>query len=86
MSSEKNPNHAATVAVREQWHKIAALLVAKFGKREVTISVQEIDRAMSDPAGINITVRFSDERGIILKLVDDAEADRLANEEGGLPA
>lgn len=83
---ELNPNHAVTAEVREQWHKIVALLMSKFGKREVTITPKEIDRALTDVRGVNITVRFDDDRGIILKLVSDAEAVRLAKEEGGLPA
>jgi len=81
-----NPNHPVAQRIEGQWHKIAAMLVAKTGKRRVVISPAEVERLAASPEGVNITVRFDDERGIILTLVTDAEAERLASEEGGLPA
>jgi hypothetical protein len=80
-----NPNHPVTQSVADQWHKIAALLVARSGKRRVVITLAEVERLSANPAGVNITVKFTDE-GIVLTLVNDAEADRLARQEGGLPA
>lgn len=85
MNGELNPNHAATRAARENWHKIAAMLMRKMGKTEVVISLEEIANFTADASQAkNITIRFDDNIGIELKLVDDEEAGRLAREQGGL--
>jgi len=81
--SELTPNHPVTKEVHEQWHKIAALMMVKFGKTKVIITPDEVFKAFK--ADLNITVRFNDEVGIELTLVDSKEAERLAREEGGLP-
>jgi hypothetical protein len=85
MKPTGNPNHPVTKFMEEQWQKIVALLVLKTGDRAV-ITLEEIRRMVDRPGGANVTVRISDETGIELRIVDDAEAERLAREEGGLPA
>lgn len=79
-----NPNHPVSRATEDQWHKIAALLVLKMGTDRVVITSEDINRAFKREGGVNITVRFT-ETGIILAIVGDAEAERLAREQGGLP-
>ena len=79
---ELNPNHRATQAAHDHWHKIAALLMFKMGKKNVTITTQEINSAFNEQ--LNISVQFDDEVGILLRLVDDKEAMELARREGGL--
>lgn len=81
MMTELNPNHPVTQAVHDHWHKIAALLMAKMGKRRIVIGPHEI----SNLEGQNITIRFDDSIGIELRLVSDEEAARLVRKEGGLP-
>jgi hypothetical protein len=81
-----NPNHPVSQSVEGQWHKIAAMLVSRTGKRRLVITLAEVEKLANAPEGINITVRFDDSQGIVLTLVTDAEAERLAKEEGGLPA
>jgi len=44
---ELNPNHPVTTEVREQWHKLCALVILKSGVRDVTITAQDIDAFMS---------------------------------------
>jgi hypothetical protein len=78
---ELNPNHAMTTAIREQWMKFAALLVAKQGGH-VVISLHDIQ---STPAGLFLAVQELDD-GIHLRLVDEQTAERLARKEGGMPA
>jgi hypothetical protein len=81
--SEINPNHPVTIKTRDQWHKIAALLMSKAGHDEVVITSADIDKLLnSDRANIVIRYRQHD---IQLRLVDNKEAARLAREEGGLP-
>jgi hypothetical protein len=79
---ELNPNHQVTRAVHDQWHKLCALLMAKFQTTHVVISLADI-RLLSGKS--NITVRELDD-GIHLELVDDATAERLVRKEGGRPA
>jgi len=82
---ELNPNHPVTREFHEQWHKVCALVMIKLGVREVHIDEDDIRRLADEPGGCNITMRVRNEV-IILKLVDDAEAERLAREDGGLPS
>lgn len=82
--SELNPNHPATQAVHDHWHKICALMMIKFGLRTLTIPPDEVKRALN--MDLNIAIRFDDEKGIELFLVDDAETAKItARREGGLP-
>lgn len=81
--SELNPNHPVTSSMREEWHKLCALLIFKSGKTEVTIDTSDLERFLNSGLA-NITMRPSGD-AITLRLVSDAEAARLAREEGGLP-
>lgn len=80
---ELNPNHKATQAAHDHWHKIAALMMFKIGVREFIISPQDIDAAFSSQ--LNIGVQFDDTIGVRLFLVDEEQARSLARKEGGLP-
>lgn len=91
---ELNPNHPVTTAAHDLWHKVAALLVRRVVKAEgadastgadVVIAESEI-ADLAQAAAHNITIRFVDGVGIVLHMVDDVEAARLARQEGGLPA
>lgn len=80
--AELNPNHKVTQALHDQWHKLCAIVIWKFGVNEVSVTGQEIERFME--SGIaNITAR---EHLVVLTLalVTDGEAERLARREGGL--
>lgn len=81
---EMNPNHPTTHAVRDQWHKIAMLLVLMMGERKVVIPADMVSN-LADVDGAAITIKFTD-AGIHLEIVAAEEADRLAHQEGGLPA
>jgi hypothetical protein len=80
---ELNPNHPVTREMHEQWHKFCALLMLKLGADEIEITIEDIDRMELRTGGTNITIR-TDGDVIVLTLVTDAEAERLAREEGGL--
>lgn len=80
---ELNPNHKATIAAHDHWHKICALMMFKMGVREFVISPQEIIKAFDTQ--LNIAVQFDDEIGVRLFLVDEDQAMDLARREGGLP-
>ena len=81
MSSELNPNHPVAAAMRTEWHKIAALLLAKTGNGHVVIT--EADLQLIPPGGGIAIQELPD--GLHLRLVDQVTAQRLARENGGLP-
>lgn len=80
---ELNPNHPTTQGVHDHWHKLCALVMLKLNVRTVKFTEAEL-ASFCEAANINIV---ADTRGntLTLRLVDDAEAQRLAKEAGGLP-
>lgn len=80
---ELNTNHGVTAEVREQWHKLCALVMFKLGVTEIQITTDDVERFTASGRA-NITVRPKD-HVLTLALVSDAEALRLARKEGGLP-
>jgi len=85
---ELNPNHRTTAAVHDMWHKIAALLVRRYvGDSDQPLVITEAElHAFAEGDRRAITIRFVDGQGIVLGLVDEASARRLARKEGGLPS
>lgn len=81
--NELNPNHPVTQQVREQWHKLCALVLFKTGATEIKITSSDIER-LRESGMANITVRPEGDV-ITLSFVSDSEAARLARHEGGLP-
>lgn len=76
---ELNPHHPTTKAVHDHWHKIAAVLMLKFGQRDVLLTPKDLAKL----EGSNIAIR-DDKEGIRVWLVDDKEAERLARIQGGV--
>lgn len=79
---EVNPNHPVTQFARDQWHKIACLIMLKCGLDEMEITPELIAKLGQDRSIV------LDCRGghMVVRLVGPEEARRLAAEEGGLPA
>lgn len=85
MPRELNPNHPVTQELREQYHKLLAFCMWKFGLRELVITSDELEKFVADHLdGINLAI---EPKGRILKvrIVNDVEGARLARREGGLP-
>lgn len=82
---ELNPNHPVTQEIRDQWHKLAALTLFILGTPELEITAEDIEE-FSQALGPGAAVAC-DARGgkLTLRLVNGAEAARLARHEGGLP-
>lgn len=80
--TELNPNHPMTRAVGNQWHKLTALLMLKYGTDHVVITEDDIVNMPKDTA---ITIEERSD-GIHLRIVDAETAALLARKEGGLPA
>lgn len=83
--NELNPNHPVTQFSRDQWVKIVALLMIMDNKTSIKIPRSVIDKAFIRSGQLNVTIQFNDREGILLRLVGNEEAERLAKEEGGLP-
>lgn len=82
--TELNPNHPVTQEIHDHWRKIAFMLMRKISQDRVIITPEEVELFAND-AGSAITIRFDDTMGIVLRIVNSEEADRLARSEGGLP-
>lgn len=84
---EANPNHPVTQQMREQWHKIVALLLHKFDLGEVIITTDDLKALMVDyDGGMPAVVCHDKADGLHLRIVDEAEGLQLAKREGGLPS
>ncbi|MGH6624151.1 MAG: hypothetical protein ACREBN_09275 [Burkholderiaceae bacterium] len=80
MASELNPNHPVTWAMRDQWHKIAALIMHKLGEDSLVITVDDIE---SLGEGMAVAVQEKVD-GIHVDLVTMDAAVDLARLNGGL--
>lgn len=77
---ELNPNNPMTKAARDHWHAIAALVMRKAGLTRVEITLEDI--AAANAQETNITIRDTG-KAIVVELVDDATAKRLADQYQG---
>lgn len=82
--SEINPNHPVTQEVREIWHKIAALMLHKSGKKEMTITIADLQAWERDYPNGAVVIKANN-FDFRLWLVTAEEGEKLAREEGGLP-
>jgi hypothetical protein len=84
MSSHGNPNHPVVQQAEDQWHKFAAILLMKMGTNAVEITIEDV-HALAESDRANIVLDMRNGR-CVLRLVTDAEGNRLARKEGGLPS
>lgn len=80
---KRNPDHPVTQAMDGQWAKIVALLMYRDGVTATTIPPDVVERASNDPRGLNVAITLSDERGIVLLLLDNDAAEQVAKAAGG---
>jgi hypothetical protein len=87
MNDEINPNHPVLQQARAHWHKIAALIMINQGRKQVLITQKDIDQILKDKVNIVLDCRreVCPAGGMLIRLVDDVEAAKLAKEQGGLP-
>ena len=85
MIDEYNPNHIVTRTVHDHWHKIVAILLARDYNGKTEITEKEIEKWSAKYEGSAVVIKDAEQK-LILWLVDRKEAERLAKEEGGLPA
>ncbi len=80
-AEELNPDHPVTGAMRGQWHKLAALLMHVLSPdHAVVITPSVIEAFARDRAG-HAVVADEQKEGLIIRLVDRQEGDRLVARE-----
>lgn len=84
---ELNPNHPTTQAVSGEWHKFLAILMLKLGHNHLVITETDVQEFVDSGFGA-VTVKDGEngDGHLHFRLVSMADAERLAREEGGLPA
>lgn len=81
---ELNPNHKVVIQARDQWHKIAALIMVKLGLNELQITPDDVKKIGAGNVNIVLDARGESRTGILtVRIVDDKTADALARKEGG---
>ena len=75
MTHPPGPQHPSVAAIEPHWHKIVALLMLQQRTRELTIARTTLDRARAQE--LTVAVEFDDERGVVLRLLNAAEAASL---------
>ena len=82
---ELNPNHKVARQARGQWHKIAALVMVKLGVKDLELTMEDVEKASAGNLNIVLDARGESNTGkLVVRLVDDATAERMAREEGGM--
>ena len=82
--NEFNPNHPVTIKMRDQWHKIAAIMLFKSGKDTMTITMGDLEAWEILYPGGAIVIEDKKE-GLVLRIVDERKAEEIVRKEGGLP-
>lgn len=72
---ELNPNHPTTAALRDQWHKIAAIFLHKLGG-EVLLTEKDIAAAIEPMQG-KIIAAIGEGDAIRFKIVTEEQAREL---------
>jgi len=81
---ERNPNHKVVRQARDQWHKIAALIMVKLGLTELPLTLEDVEKLSDGNVNIVLDARGERETGVLtVRIVDDQTAEELARREGG---
>lgn len=82
--AELNPNHPVTREVHDLWHKIAALMLHKSGKKEMRITLADLQAWEREYPNGAIVIKANN-LDFHLWLITQEEGADLARKEGGLP-
>lgn len=80
---ELNPNNPLVRRVRDQWHKVAALIMVKLGHTELKITMADVEKVAVGNVNIVLDGRGEQDGGFTIRIVDDKAAVELARLEGG---
>jgi hypothetical protein len=82
---EFNPNHPVTMAVHDNWHKVAAMILWKCLGRNARLVVSLKDIATISEMDLNIVLHEHLD-ALEIYFVSTEEGEKLAREHGGMPA
>lgn len=77
-----NPNHPAARSLEDQWHKILAIVLVKYGEAMGPVVITAADVHLLEGLAL---AAFDDAEGLHVEMVSQAEAAALARKHGGLP-
>jgi hypothetical protein len=80
--NELNPNNPALMQMHDSWHKFVVILMMRYGLTEFEVTLDDV-RGMADAD--NAVMLDARNQRLVLRLVSNEEAARLARKEGGLP-
>jgi hypothetical protein len=81
---ELNPNNKVVRQARDNWHKIAALIMVKMGLTELQLTMDDVNKIAAGNVNIVLDARGESQTGIMtVRIVDDKTAAELARNEGG---
>lgn len=84
--AEMNPNHGVTQELHDQWHKVAMVLLNKLGKKQIKITMQDVQDLTKIFPGEQPVIMFNaKDDHILLEIISFSEAEKLAKQVGGLP-
>lgn len=77
-----NPNHPAARSLEDQWHKLLAIVLVKYGEviGPVVITADDVQLLQ----GLALAA-FDDAEGLHVEMVSQERAAALARKHGGLP-
>lgn len=79
---EVNPNHPVTTEMRNQWHKLLAIVMHKNGLKDVEITIDDV-AALGDYE--HAVVADTRDGEFHVRLVTMEEGMKLAKTQGGFP-
>lgn len=81
---ELNPNHPVVRQSRDNWHKIAALIMIKMGLKDLELTIDDVNKLADGNINIVLDARGKDpKRPLWVRIVDDKTAAEMARVEGG---
>lgn len=78
---EINPDHPVTKAIHNDWHKIVALLLHKFGVQQVTFTSHDMEHLVAAFPDMPTVIIREQSGKLIVRLVSLAAAQREAAKE-----
>lgn len=81
--AQGNPNHPVTQQMQTEWHKICAIMMLAVDRTEFEITPELVNDFVASGKMIACDLRGG---RMVIRLMTEAEGERLARQEGGLPS
>lgn len=67
---ELNPEHSVTTTLRDHWHKVVAIILAKYELNDVLITPEDINKIQNEYGGFPVVVASDQSDGLHIYLTD----------------